>query len=291
MGPLIGAILSLAAFYSLLAAGYVIVYRGSRILNFAHGELMMLGGYFAFSMVTIIEAPPVIGIALSLIVSLALGITIYLLVMRRMIGEPLFAAVIVTIGLSIIFQGLATCVWGVEHRYLNTAMGMANRSWELPFGLILSTFDTLTIIGAIVFLGFLFVFLKMTRLGTYMRAAAENPLLAAQGGVNVYLIFALSWGLATLGAAFAGILYGGNVFLEPSVGFLGLLALPVALTGGMGSLAGIVPAAIIIATAQVLGMRYGGPLLNDVMPMFIMLLVLIIRPWGLFGTKEEIERL
>ena len=290
MGTLAGTILSWTALYALLAAGYVIVYRASRILNFAHGELMMLGAYFALFIANSIEAPVPVVIIISLALSFGVGYLLYWLIMRRMIGEPIYATIIVTIGWSIAFRGIVTIIWGARHYYLNTALGLANKAVHLPFGVILSTFDIFTIVAAVIFLTFLIMFLRMTRQGAYMRASAENPLLAAQGGINVYMIFALSWSIATIGACMAGIVYGGNTLLEPSIGFVGLLALPVALAGGMDSLIGVIPAAFIISTAQVLGVKYGGPFLSEVIPMFIMLMVLIIRPWGLFGTKEEIQR-
>ena len=290
MGTLAGVILSWSALYALLAAGYVIVYRASRILNFAHGELMMLGAYFALSIANNIDVPAPVVIIISLALSFGVGYLLYWLIMRRMIGEPIYSTIIVTIGLSLTFRGIVTVIWGARHYYLNTALGIPNKAVHLPFGIILSTFDTFTIVAAVVFLTVLILFLRMTRQGAYMRASAENPLLAAQGGINVYMIFALSWSIATIGACMAGIVYGGNTLLSPSIGFVGLLALPVALAGGMDSLLGVIPAAIIISTAQVLGVKYGGPFLSEVIPMFIMLMVLIIRPWGLFGTKEEIQR-
>jgi branched-chain amino acid transport system permease protein len=123
-----------------------------------------------------------------------------------------------------------------------------------------------------------------------MRSAAENPLLAGQSGINVYFIFALAWSLSTLAAGLGGILYGASNYVAPDIGFIGIKAFPVALTGGLDSLLGLGPAAIIIAVLETVGFRYGGLFWGNVMPMIIMLLVLIVRPWGLRGTKEELER-
>src|SRR5262249_20474416 len=136
----------------------------------------------------------------------------------------------------------------------------------------------------------LFVFLRLSPLGIQMRAAGEKALLAAQRGINFQLLFALSWALAGFAGALAGILYANNVRLDPSLGVLGLKAFAVALVGGLDSLGGVIPGALLVAAVEVLSVRYGDPLLADVSPFLCLLAMLLVRPWGLFGTKEELER-
>jgi branched-chain amino acid transport system permease protein len=123
-----------------------------------------------------------------------------------------------------------------------------------------------------------------------MRAAGERPLLAAQRGINFQALFALSWALASLTGGLAGMLYASNVRLDPSVGVVGLKAFAVALVGGLDSVGGVAPAALVIAAVEVLTVLYGNPLLADVSPFICLLAMLLVRPWGIAGTREELER-
>src|SRR3990172_3677752 len=271
---------SLASLYALLAAGYVIVYRASRVFNLAHGELMMMGGFFFFTMASL---SPVHNLALVLVLTFLLsflaGGLIYILIMRPMAGQPLFAAILVTVALGIMLRGIAILTWSARAQYPLDILGVKNVARELPGGIILSTFDLAQIASAVALYLALFVFFRFSRLGIQMRAAAENPLLAAQRGINIHLLFALSWSIATFTAAAAGVLYASNIRLDPGIADIGLKALAVPLAGGMGSLLGAIPAAIVIAGAEIItirgisGLWTGNPLLSNVMPFIIILIV------------------
>ena len=154
----------------------------------------------------------------------------------------------------------------------------------------MGTFDLAIIGAAVVYLGFLFLFYRYTRVGYQMRAAAENPTLASQRRINIYFLFALAWSLATVGASLAGILHGANGLLTPELGMVGLMAFAVPLVGGMDSMLGVIPGAVLVGFTQNLAMRSPWPKVGIAAPMLVLLAVLLIRPWGLFGTKEEIER-
>ena len=158
-----------------------------------------------------------------------------------------------------------------------------------PSNLLLSLAEGTVDTGIWLFIG-LFLFLRLSPLGIQMRAAGERALLASQRGIDFHRLFALAWALAALSGALAGILYSSNVRLEPSLDVLGLKAFAVALVGGLDSLGGVIPAAILVALIEVLTVRYGNPLLSDVSPFLCLLAMLLIRPWGLFGTKAELER-
>src|SRR5262249_44273815 len=175
-------------------------------------------------------------------------------------------------------------------RYPAQIMRLGNAPVRLPGGAAVSTLDALTVGSAALLLGGLFAFLRGSRLGIRMRAAGERPLLAAQRAIDCNLVFALSWGLAALAGALAGALYASNVRLDPSLGLLGLKAFAVALVGGLDSLAGVVAGAVLVATVEVLTIRYVNPLFSDVSPFLCLLAMLLVRPWGLWGTREELER-
>ena len=290
MAQLLANTLALASIYILLAVGYVVVYRASRVLNLAHGELMMLAGYAFFGLVSATPGHPLWAVPAALVVSFLAGVGVYATLVRPMAGHPLFSAVLVTVSLGILLRGLVLLGWTADILYPLAVSGYKNVPWPLPGGAVLTTIDLLSILMAVTVLLALWGFFARSRLGIQMRAAAENPLLAAQRGVNIHLVFSLSWGISTFVAGVAAILYASKVRLDPEIGVIGLRAFPVALVGGLDSLAGVAPAGLAIALLENLAIRYVSPLLSDVVPFLALLVMLFVRPWGLFGTKEEIER-
>jgi len=287
---LIANTLVLASTYVLLAIGYVVVYRASRVLNLAHGELMMLGGYAFFTLVSAAPGQPIVALPAALFVSFLVGVGVYFAVMRPMAGHPLFSAVLVTVSLGILLRGLVILGWTADIKYPLAVMGYQNTPRRLPGGAVLSDVDLLSILTAGALLLGLWLFFTKSRLGIQMRATAENPRLAAQRGINIHLVFAVSWGISTFAAGLAGVLYASSVRLDPEVGVIGLKAFPVALVGGLDSLPGVLPAGLAIALLETLAIKYVSPLLSEVVPFLVLLLMLCVRPWGFLGTREEIER-
>jgi branched-chain amino acid transport system permease protein len=286
----VASVIVLASLYTLLGVGYVLIYRASRVLNLAQGDLMMFGGYALFAAATTLAAPPVFAAVFALGTSFATGLLIYAALMRKMAGHPAFAAVLVTVSLGILLRVLVVVLYTDQIRHPAEALRMANPPVRLPGGAAISTLDALTVGAAALVLAALFAFLRGSHLGIQMRAAGEHPLLAAQRGINFHAVFALSWALAALTGGIAGMLYASNVRLEPGLGVIGLRAFAVVLVGGLDSLGGVVPAALMVAAAEVLTVRYGNPLLADVSPFVCLLAMLLVRPWGLSGTREELDR-
>ena len=287
---LIANTLVLASTYVLLAIGYVVVYRASRVLNLAHGELMMLGGYAFFTLVSATPGQPIVAVPAALFVSFLVGVAVYFVVMRPMAGHPLFSAVLVTVSLGILLRGLVILGWTADIKYPLAVAGYQNTPRRLPGGAVLSDVDLLSILTAGALLLGLWLFFTKSRLGIQMRATAENPRLAAQRGINIHLVFAVSRGISTFAAGLAGVLYASSVRLDPEIGVIGLKAFPVALVGGLDSLPGVLPAGLAIALLETLAIKYVSPLLSEVVPFLVLLLMLCVRPWGLLGTREEIER-
>lgn len=283
-------VIVLASIYALLGIGFVILYRASRVINLAHGEFMMLGGYIVFFLASVIHGSPALAFIGAIIISVLLGAFIYLVLLRPMIGQPIVSTIMVTIGISILLRGLATLTWGPTIRSLSVTTGIRNSPIFLPMGITVSTYELATVIMAVLFLSGLLLFLKYIRQGIQMRAVAENALLASQRGINIFAVFVIAWSIAIVSATVAGILYGSNVRLDPEIGFLGLKALAVPIVGGMDSLTGLIPAALIVALLEVFFLTYVSPQVSESIPLILLLIVLLIRPWGLMGTKEEIER-
>jgi len=277
MAQVLATALVVASLYALLAAGYVLVYRASRVLNLAQGDMLTLGGYLLFAVAAHVGGGPVVAIPAAAALAALTGFLIYLVLMRPMAGHPVFAAVLVTVTLGILLRAAIVLVFTDQIRHPAQVLGLANPPRRLPG-------------GAVVLFAGLFVFLKISPLGIRMRAAGERALLASQRGIDFHGVFALSWALAAFAGGLAGMIYSSNVRLEPSIGILGLRAFAVALVGGLDSLGGVIPAALLVAAVEVASVRYGNALLSDVSPFLCLLAMLLIRPWGLFGTTEELDR-
>jgi branched-chain amino acid transport system permease protein len=283
-------IIVLASIYALIACGYVLIYRVSRVLNLAHGELMMLGAYLLLATASTFVFNAVAAIAMALILSLSVGVLVYVFLMRRMTGEMVLAAILTTIALGILLRGLIVLVWSAQQQYPGQVLGLSNPAILLPGGARISTFAALLVVMTVFVYAALFVFLRFGRWGVRMRAAGQNPLLAAQRGINLHTIYALAWGLSTLTGSLAGMLIALDSGLTGTMVIIGLKAFPAALVGGLDSLVGALAGALIIAAAEVSLIHYVDPLLSDVVPFLVLIVMLIVRPWGLFGTREELDR-
>jgi branched-chain amino acid transport system permease protein len=283
-------IVVLAAIYALIACGYVLVYRVSRVLNLAHGELMMLGAYALVMTAAQFRGHWAVAIAAAVGLSLLTGVLVYLFLMRKMTGEMVLAAVLTTVALGILLRGVMVLVWSAQQQYPAQALGVTNTSIALPGGARISFFSALLILATGLVYGALLSFLRFGRWGIRMRAAGQSPLLAAQRGINLHAVYALAWGLSTLTGALAGILIALDSGLDQTMAIIGLKAFPAALVGGLDSLVGALLGSLIVAAAEVLLIHYVDPLLSEVVPFLVLIAMLVVRPWGLFGTREELDR-
>lgn len=279
----------LAAIYALISCGYVLVYRTSRVLSLAHGELMMLGAYGLVTTASLFAGHPMVAIAASAGLALLVGVLVYVLLMRRMTGESVLAAVLTTIALGILLRGAMVLAFGAQEQHPLQMLGFQNVSIEIGSARISAVSAVLIMATAAVYAG-LWAFLRYTVWGIRMRAAGQNPLLAAQRGIGLHGIYALAWGLATLTGGLAGMLIASDSALDQTMVVIGLKAFPAALVGGLDSLLGALVGSLVVAAAEVLLIHYVDPLLSDVVPFVVLLAMLIVRPWGLFGTKEELDR-
>jgi branched-chain amino acid transport system permease protein len=286
---LIANIVVLTAIYALISCGYVLIYRVSRVLNLAHGELMMVGAYLLVATAGLVPANPAVAIALAAVLSVLVGLAIYYVLMRRMTGNSILAAVLTTIALGILIRGLVILIWSAQHQHPAEALRLGNPSIEILGARISLISATLIAVTALVY-GALFFFLHWSRWGIRMRAVGQDPLLASQRGIDLHIVFALAWAIATFTGSMAGMLMAMDSGLDATMVMIGLKAFPAALVGGLDSLAGALIGSLIISLSENLMITFVNPLLADVIPFVILLLMLMVRPWGLFGTKEELDR-
>jgi branched-chain amino acid transport system permease protein len=283
-------IIVLAAIYALLACGYVMIYRVSRVMNMAHGELAMLGAYLLFTAASLLVGHPAVAIVAAVVSSLVVGVLVYVVLMRKMTGEMVLAAILTTIAIGILLRGLVVLIWSAAQQHPLQVLRLSNPPIELIGGARISTCAAVIVLMTVLVYGALFTFLRFGRWGVRMRAAGQNPLLAAQRGVNLNAIYALAWGLSALTGSIAGMLIALDSGLDQTMVVIGLKAFAPALVGGLDSLAGALVGALIVAAAEVLAIHYIDPLLSDVVPFLVLIVMLIVRPWGLFGTREELDR-
>jgi len=251
---------------------------------------MNIGGYFLFTVTIGLGMDPIPSFLLAFIFSLVLGFIVYFFLMRFMAGESVLAAVLVTIALGILLRGLITLIWTSQYFHPLQHLGMENASYQLIEDAVITTFGIITVLSAVFLYLSLFLCFKFTRWGLRMRAVGENPLLASLRGIALHKYYALSWGIAAFSVGLAGMIQACDSGLDPGMFVIGLKAFPVVLVGGLDSLGGVVPGAFIVALAEILAINYISPQASEAAPFVVLLSMLLIRPWGLFGTKEELER-
>jgi len=277
----------LSCVYALLGAGFIITYKSSRIINFAFAEIALFFCYIVVFLTFFLGGKTTIPIMIVLALGFFFGLMIYRFLIRPMIGESVLSTIILTVALGIIINAVSALIWKGEVQTIKFAW---RNLYNFPGGINISSTEIITIIATIVLFAALGCFYRFSKIGRQMRAAAENILLSSQRRINIYLITGVAWGISVFIIGGAGILFGANYGVSIYMANVALKGLSVALVGGLDSLRGAVPAAVIIALSEKLTAYYINPRLSEAIPFIIMLIVLIVRPWGLFGTEEEIER-
>jgi len=280
--------LSVGFLYGLSAMGFVMLFKSSSVLNFAHGELLALGAFLFLTLATVAQLPIAVAFLLTLTGCFVLGFLIERFFLRPLIGEPLIYVIMLTVGLAAMLRGLLLLVWGGN---LRTLPDFLPAWFDVQVGLvrIQPVYMTAFIVG-ILFLVLFGLFFKYSAQGIYMRSVADNQRAALSLGVHVRRVFALSWGIAALVAGMSGIILGiMNGINVHDLSAVGLKVFPVVILGGLNSISGAVIAGLIIGVLEAFTGGYLSPSLRDVVPYIILVFILLVRPYGLFGLVE-IER-
>lgn len=288
---LVFAGLALGARYALVALGFVIIYRATGVINFAQGGLVALGAYLAYHFADRMDMPFALAVLAALAVSGVVGVLIEWLLLSRMVGQPVFAVVMVTIGLLFVIEQLIPTLWGYEAKNLGDPWGVEVKE---VVGLSLAVRDLWTLALAGAALAGFFLFFRFTRYGLAMRATAFDQEAALAQGISVRRVVALSWGVAGVVAALAGVsLASGAAAVNPTISFIALAAFPAMILGGLDSPGGAVIGGMVIGVTQTLTAGYQpdhaawlGNNFHVVMPYVVMVLIMLVRPYGLFGTPE-----
>ncbi|HET6182701.1 MAG TPA: branched-chain amino acid ABC transporter permease [Acetobacteraceae bacterium] len=268
--------------YGIIALGFVLIYKATEVINFAQGDVMMLGGFAAYTCVVWLGMNYWLGALVAILVTAAFGYLLDAVVIRRVIDQPQFAIVMLTLGLGFIFRAFAGLTWGYDSVGYTTPF--TNRTVKIE-GMVLGA-DSLSVLGGTVLLCIvLYLFFNRTRLGVAMQAASQNQLAAYYMGIPVRQIFSLIWAIAAGVSAVAAILLTPISMVDVNMGFLGIKAFAAAVLGGFGSIPGALVGGVIIGIAEQLAGFYLPAGFQDVTSNAVLLATLILLPQGLFAEK------
>src|SRR3984957_2083943 len=276
--------------YALIALGFVLIYKATDAINFAQGEFVLFAGFIAAGAAEYAGAPFWVAAALAVGGMIALGFALERVVLRPLIGRPVIAVVMATIGLAAVLRGTAVLAFGAGTR--NIAMPIPDD----PIALGPVTLPPVEVVGAAVSLlflaGFTWFFLK-SRTGIAMRAVADSQQVAMAMGINVRRYFAFAWAMAGIVSASGGIVWGAMLGVDNQLALVGLKVFPVVILGGLDSIIGAVVGGLIVGIVENLAAGYFDPLVGggtkDFAPYLLMIIVLMVRPEGIFG-RRRIER-
>jgi branched-chain amino acid transport system permease protein len=279
--------------YALLALGFVIVLKCSKAFNVAQGQLVMIGAYLGYTFLVMFHWPVWASLLAAIAVAILMGLTIERLTLRPLVGQPVLAVIMMTIALATVLDGLATLIWGGEYKTyhgvlptLTLKIGELSIPSEMLIGLIVS----------IAVVAILMLFFRYTKSGLAMMATAEDEQVVQSAGIKVTTVYALSWVIACVVGVIGGIILGGVSGVMIPMANVGLKAFAVVLLGGINSIGGAIIAGIILGVLENIAAGYLDPLLPaggglaSVFPFIVIIIVLIFRPYGLFGLAE-IERI
>ena len=283
--------LVVGSIYSLVALGFVVIYKATKVVNFAQGELVMVGAYICFALTVQLHIPFFLSFLLTLGFSDILGLAVERMALRPMLGESSISVIMLTIGLSSVFKAIVQLFWGTNIRVFPSVLPSEPISIAgLPVAPVYVAAFFLSVLLFLVFS----IFFKYSRTGIAMRATAFDQQAAQAMGISIKNIFALSWCIACVVSSIGGVILGNINGINVQLGQLGLMVFPAVILGGLDSLLGAAIGGLIIGVLQNLCdglakqfLGLGG--FKEVAAFIILVIILMIRPYGLFGTKE-IER-
>lgn len=278
--------------YGVVAMSFVLIYKATQVVNFAQGELLLIGAWVCWALLTKFQVPFWIGMPITLVFMFIFGVLIQIVILRPMIGEPIISVIMVTIALSTVFQAVMKWIFGVNLQPFPPVF--ATTTVEL-FGLKIQTVYIMSlIVSALMMLGMAYFF-KASKYGLAMRATAFNQQVAQSLGISVKNVFAVAWAISAVVSAVAGVVVAVVNGVSSGLAGYGIKVFPAVILGGLDSVGGAVLGGIIIGLLENLAhfvdseyLHWGN--LYEVAPFYVLIIVLMIKPYGLFGTKD-IERI
>ncbi|MBS0223978.1 MAG: branched-chain amino acid ABC transporter permease [Proteobacteria bacterium] len=281
---------SIGLMYALIALGFVLVYKATDAINFAQGEFVMMAGLVAAAVLGPDGTWLIVAILVTLAVMIGFGFGLERVVLRPLLGRPVVAVIMATIGLAAVLRGLTPIVFGSATRGVPLPIG------DDPINIGPASLPPIQVLGAAVavlfFLAFSWFF-KKSRMGVAMRAVADNQQVAQAMGINVERYFAIAWAMTGVVSALGGIIWGNMLGVDIQLALVGLKVFPVVILGGLDSIGGALLGGVIVGIVESLAAGYLDPYVGggtkDFAPYVLMILVLMVRPYGIFG-RRQIER-
>ncbi len=283
--------LVIGSVYALVAMGFALIYKSTSIINFAQGEFVLLGGYICWWFYTSLGVPVVPAFLATMAIAVLMGLVLERVMLRPMIGEPIISVIMITIALATVLKALVTILWGTQIQVFTPAIFSQD---AIKFGPVLVSEVYLWTFGfAFLFLGVFAAFFKFTRVGISMRAVADDQQVAQSMGISVKRVFAISWSIGALVSAVGGILVGNINGINIALADFGLKVFPAVILGGLDSIPGAIIGGLTIGILEnIMGSYldiYLGGGVKEIAPFIVLIVILMIKPYGLFGIKE-IER-
>ncbi len=270
--------------YGLIALGFVLIYKATETVSFAQGELMMLGAFCSLALLTGMGFPFWLVVPCTMLAMALFGMALERLVIRPILGQPAFSIVMLTIGIGYVARGLITMIPNVGTETRTLPVPYKDQIWNLG-SLVLNVEQMAIIAATVVLCGALFMVFRYSKVGIAMQAASQNQLAAYYMGIPVQRLNGLVWGLAAAVAAVAGLLLAPITFVHANMGLIGLKAFPAAVVGGFGSLPGAIVGGIVIGLVESFSGFYLPDGFKDIAAYIVVLLMLMLKPNGLFGEK------
>ena len=270
--------------YGLIALGFVLIYKATETVSFAQGDLMMLGAFCGLAGMTLLGFPFWLSVLAAIAAMALFGVFLERLVIRPILGQPAFSIVMLTIGIGYMARGLITMIPGIGTDTHTLPVPYKDITWNLG-SLVVSSEQAVVIAVTAVLCAGLYAMFKYSKLGIAMQASSQNQLAAYYMGIPVKRLNGLVWGLAAAVAAIAGLLLAPITFVHANMGFIGLKAFPAAVVGGFTSLPGAIVGGLIIGIVEAFSGFYLPEGFKDIAPYIVVLLMLMVKPNGLFGEK------
>ena len=270
--------------YGLIALGFVLIYKATETVSFAQGELMMLGAFVGLACMTFLGFPFWLAVPCAIGAMALLGVLCERVVIRPILGQPAFSIVMLTIGIGYVARGLITMVPNIGTETHTLPVPYKDQAWNV--GALVLNVEQMVVIASTAGLSLLlFAMFRYSKLGIAMQASSQNQLAAYYMGIPVKRLNGLVWGLAAAVAAIAGLLLAPITFVHANMGLIGLKAFPAAVVGGFGSLPGAIVGGLLIGVVESLSGFYLPDGFKDTAAYIVVLVMLVVKPNGLFGEK------
>ena len=277
--------------YGVVAMSFVLIYKATQVVNFAQGELLLIGAWVCWTLLTKYQVPFWLGMPMTLIFMFAFGIMIQIVILRPMIGEPIISVIMVTIALSTVFQASLKWIYGVSPQPFPRVFTSQSVNFA---GLQIQTVYVMSLVVSVLMMIGMAWFFKVSKWGLAMRATAFNQQVAQSLGISVKTVFAMAWAISAMVSAVAGVVVAVVNGVSSGLSIYGIKVFPAAILGGLDSVGGAVIGGIIIGVLENVAQFVDSEYLHwgnlyEIAPFYVLIIILMIKPYGLFGTKD-IER-